>query len=46
MTSTGRSVSILRDNVAIVHGSEEDEVEQAGKCSTVRYILHRRGDEA
>jgi hypothetical protein len=38
MTSTGRSVSILRDNVAIVHGSEEDEVEQAGKCSTVRYI--------
>jgi uncharacterized protein (TIGR02246 family) len=38
MTSTGRHIRLLRDDVAIVHGSEEDEIEQCGKRSTVRYI--------
>ena len=38
MTSTGRRVRLLRDDVAVVHGSEEDEVEQDGRRSSVRYI--------
>jgi len=38
MTSTGRSIRMLREDVAIVHGSEEDEVEQAGKRSPVHYV--------
>jgi uncharacterized protein (TIGR02246 family) len=38
MTSTGRHIRMLRDDVAIVHGSEEDEIEQGGKRSTVRYV--------
>lgn len=38
MTSMGRSIRLLRDDVAIVHGSEEDEVEQGGSRTTVRYI--------
>ena len=38
MTSTGRLIRMLRDDVAIVHGSEEDEIEQEGRHSTVRYI--------
>lgn len=38
MTSTGRGVRMLRDDVAVVHGSEEDEIEQAGKCFSARYI--------
>jgi ketosteroid isomerase-like protein len=38
MKSTGRSIRLLRDDVAIVHGSEEDEIEQEGQRSTVRYI--------
>lgn len=38
MVSTGRGVRILRDDVAIVHGSEEDEVEQGGKRFNVRYV--------
>ena len=29
---------MLRDDVAIVHGSEDDEVEQGGKRFPVRYI--------
>jgi ketosteroid isomerase-like protein len=36
--STGRHIRLLRDDVAIVHGSEEDEIEQEGQRSTVRYI--------
>jgi hypothetical protein len=28
MTSTGRAIRLLRDDVAVVHGSEEDMVEQ------------------
>ena len=38
MTSTGRHIRLLRDDVAIVHGSEDDLVEQAGKRFNVRYI--------
>ena len=38
MTSTGRHIRLLRDDVAIVHGSEEDEVESAGQRHKVRYI--------
>lgn len=30
MTSTGRRIRILRDDVAVVHGSEDDVVEQGG----------------
>ena len=37
MTSTGRSVRLLGD-FAIVHGSEDDVVEQAGKRSHIRYV--------
>jgi hypothetical protein len=35
---TGRRIRMLGDDIAIVHGSEEDEVEQAGKRFPVRYI--------
>jgi len=38
MTSTGRRIRFLREDVAIVHGSEEDVVEQAGQRFPVRYI--------
>jgi uncharacterized protein (TIGR02246 family) len=38
MVSTGRRIRFLRDDVAIVHGSEDDEVEQDGKRFPVRYI--------
>lgn len=38
MISTGRRIRLLRDDVAIVHGSEDDEIEQGGKRLTVRYI--------
>jgi uncharacterized protein (TIGR02246 family) len=38
MTSTGRRIRFLRDDVAIVHGSEEDVVEQAAKRFPVRYV--------
>jgi uncharacterized protein (TIGR02246 family) len=38
MTSTGRHIRRLRDDVAIVHGSEEDEVEQDGRRFLVRYV--------
>jgi hypothetical protein len=38
MVSTGRKICLLGRDVAIVHGSEEDEVEQAGKRFPVRYI--------
>ena len=37
MISTGRRVRLFGD-FAIVHGSEKDEVEQAGKRFTVRYV--------
>jgi hypothetical protein len=38
MKSTGRRIRLLRDDVAIVHGSEEDEIEQDDRRSVVRYI--------
>jgi uncharacterized protein (TIGR02246 family) len=37
MVSTGRHVRLLRDDVAIVHGSEIDMVEQDGQRFPVRY---------
>jgi len=38
MISTGRRIRILRDDVAVVHGSEEDVVEQGGKRFPARYV--------
>ena len=38
MASTRRRIRILRDDVAIVHGSEDDVVEQGGKRFPVRYV--------
>jgi len=38
MNSTGRRIRLLSEDMAIVHGSEEDEVEQGGRRFTVRYI--------
>ena len=38
MTSTGRRIRFLLDDIAIVHGSEEDVVEQAGQRFEVHYI--------
>jgi uncharacterized protein (TIGR02246 family) len=38
MISTARQIRVLTDNVALVHGSEQDEVEQAGRRFHVRYI--------
>ncbi len=38
MTSTGRRIRLLRDDVGIVHGSEDDDVEQGGKGISVRYV--------
>lgn len=38
MMSTGRRVRMLRDDVAIVHGSEEDDIEQEGQRFPVEYI--------
>jgi len=38
MKSTGRRIRLLRDDVAVVHGSEEDVIEQDGGRSSVRYV--------
>jgi hypothetical protein len=38
MTSTGRRIRLLSEEVAIVHGSEEDDVEQSGQRFPLRYI--------
>lgn len=38
MMSTGRRVRMLRDDVAVVHGSEEDDVEQEGQRFPVEYL--------
>jgi ketosteroid isomerase-like protein len=38
MKSTGRTIRMLRDDVAIVHGSEEDEIERDSKRFSVRYF--------
>jgi uncharacterized protein (TIGR02246 family) len=38
MRSTGRQIRMLGDDVAVVHGSEEDDVELDGERSAVRYV--------
>jgi uncharacterized protein (TIGR02246 family) len=38
MTSTGRRIRLLTNDVAIVHGSEEDIVEQVGRRFPVSYL--------
>ena len=38
MNSTGRRIRMLSTDIAIVHGSEEDEVEQGGQHFAVRYV--------
>jgi hypothetical protein len=38
MVSTGRHIRLLGENAAVVHGSEEDEVERAGQRCSIRYI--------
>jgi uncharacterized protein (TIGR02246 family) len=38
MISTGRRIQFVTENVAIVHGSEDDEVEQGGCRFSVRYL--------
>ena len=38
MTSTGRRIRFLHEDVVIVHGSEEDVVEHAGRRFPVLYI--------
>jgi uncharacterized protein (TIGR02246 family) len=38
MISTGRRVRLLRDDVAVVHGSEEDDIEQEGQRFPMEYI--------
>lgn len=38
MSSTGRDIRLLAENVAIVHGSEEDDVEQGGQRYPVSYL--------
>jgi len=38
MVSTGRQIRLLSEEVGIVHGSEEDLVEQSGRRFPVRYV--------
>jgi uncharacterized protein (TIGR02246 family) len=38
MTSTGRRIRLLSDELAIVHGSEDDDVERGGQRFPVRYV--------
>ena len=38
MISTGRQIRMLSEDVAIVHGSEEDDVEQGGRRFPVSYL--------
>jgi uncharacterized protein (TIGR02246 family) len=38
MVSTGRRVRLLSRDVAIIHGSEEDDVEQGGRRFPVRFV--------
>ncbi len=49
MTSTGRQVRFLRDDVAMVHGSENDEIEREGQRTIVRYVysdvVMKRGEK-
>ena len=36
--STGRRIRSLGEDAAIVHGSEEDEIEQTGRRSLIRHV--------
>jgi uncharacterized protein (TIGR02246 family) len=38
MISTGRRIRLLSEEVAIVHGSEEDDVEQGGRRFPASYV--------
>jgi hypothetical protein len=38
MTSTGRPIRLLREGLALVHGWEEDTVEQGGRRFSVRNV--------
>ena len=38
MISTGRRIRLLSEDVALVHGSEDDEVEQGGQRFLVHYV--------
>jgi hypothetical protein len=38
ITSTGRFIRMLSKDIAVVHGSEEDQVERSGMHSRVRYV--------
>ena len=38
MICTGRHIRLLSEDSAIVHGSEEDEVEQGGRRFPIRYV--------
>ena len=38
MISTGRRIRLLSGELAIVHGSEEDDVERGGRRFPVRYV--------
>ena len=38
MVSTGRRIRLLSEDVAIVHGSEEDDIEQGGQRFPVSYV--------
>jgi uncharacterized protein (TIGR02246 family) len=38
MTSTGRRIRVLSGELAIVHGSEEDDVQQGGRRFPVSYV--------
>jgi hypothetical protein len=46
MVSTGRRIRLLSADVAIVHGSEEDDVEQGGQTLPRFLHLHGCGGEA
>jgi len=36
--STIGRIRLLRDDVAVVHGSEDDAVERGGRSSSLRYV--------
>jgi uncharacterized protein (TIGR02246 family) len=38
MTSTGRQIRVLSEELAIVHGSEEDDVQEGGRRFPVSYV--------
>jgi uncharacterized protein (TIGR02246 family) len=38
MTSTGRRIRVLSEELAIVHGSEEDDVQEGGRRFPVSYV--------